>query len=69
MRVTIPESNLINSAEYVGDTLTLEFAKGGKYQYDNVPILVVAALSLSDSAGSFFSRFIRNKFPYHKIAE
>jgi hypothetical protein len=69
MQVILPESNLISSAEYVGDTLTLEFAKGGKYQYDNVPAIVVAGLSLSDSAGSFFSRFIRNNFPYQKISE
>jgi hypothetical protein len=69
MQVILPHSELIKSAEYVGDTLTLEFARGGKYQYDNVPSLIVAALTVSDSAGSFFSRFIRNKFPYHKIAE
>lgn len=69
MQVTIPHSQLIKKAEYMGNTLTLEFARGGTYQYDNVPAVIVAGLTLSDSAGSFFTKFIRNKFPYHKIVE
>jgi len=67
MQVSIPQSSTIKKADYMGNTLTLEFARGGVYQYDEVPAVIVAGLTLTDSAGSFFSRFIKNKYRVTKL--
>jgi hypothetical protein len=69
MQLTIPESTLVKKAEYVGEVLTLEFTRGGTYQYDSVPAFLVAAMTMTDSVGSFFQRFIKHRFPYRKISE
>lgn len=48
--------------------LRLSFNAGGTYEYYSVPQMVVYELQQAESAGSYFHRFIRDKYKYKKVA-
>lgn len=68
-RQSVISSNLY-SVGYEPDTATLEieFRHGGVYQYSSVPARVYEGLMNSGSHGQYFHRYIRNVYPYRKIA-
>ncbi len=48
-------------------TLEIEFRSGGIYQYIKVPESLYNALLSASSIGSFFHRYIKDKFQWRKI--
>ena len=51
----------------INGTLTIEFAKRGTYEYDDVPAGVFLALRGSSSVGGYFNSRIRNQFNYRRV--
>ena len=48
--------------------LIVEFKKGGKYSYSNVPIQEVVSLRRAPSKGSYFSKNIAKTYKYKKLS-
>ena len=46
--------------------LRIVFKTGAIYDYQNVPPAIYQALNASVSKGTFFSRFIKNKFLFER---
>jgi len=67
-KILLNSSNL-KSVDYDEDTLTLEveFKRGGKYRYLEVPLEVVNGLIDAKSAGVYFASKIRNKYVTEKL--
>ena len=63
-------STTLASASYDGRhaNLELEFRDGTRYLYSVVAPNVYRELLRATSKGSFFNRYIRNRFPYAKMA-
>jgi len=57
----------INVVGYDGDTLYIRFHHGGTYRYEAVPASVFEALVAAESAGKFFSQFIKGKYAYARL--
>ena len=60
-------STNIQQAEYDSDTdtLTITFMGNGEsYDYFNVPASVFRGMTQAVSAGSYFHRFIKNRYSY-----
>jgi len=51
-----------------GAILTVAFHSGGVYQYSGVPRELYFGLMRAESHGRFFWAFIRNRYPYRRIA-
>lgn len=49
-------------------TLEVEFVSGGIYQYYGVPRNVYDELTGAASKGRFFNAYIRNVYPYSRVA-
>nr|WP_304169117.1 KTSC domain-containing protein [Lonsdalea britannica] len=47
--------------------LEIEFLNGSLYQYQGVARMIYEELLASNSKGSYYSRFIKNSFPYEKL--
>jgi hypothetical protein len=63
------DSSMLKSAAHDGDsTLEVEFHGGGLYRYTGVPRDLYNALRAAKSAGQFFGRHIRGKYPHQKAA-
>jgi hypothetical protein len=64
------DSTTLASASYDGRhaRLELEFRDGTRYLYSGVAPNVYRELLGATSKGSFFNRYIRNRFPYAKMA-
>lgn len=62
-------SSNLQAAGYDEETNTLhvEFVGGGLYAYSGVPQETYVALMAAPSAGSFFHRAIRNRFPTERL--
>lgn len=62
-------SSNLSSAAYEPDTetLSLTFQDDSTYQYMNVPGHVYRDLTLAPSAGSYFHRNIKGKYPYERV--
>jgi len=59
----------IEHGTYLSDaTLEIEFCRGTVYRYFEVPRSVFDGLLGADSAGSYFNRYIRNRFPFQQLA-
>ncbi len=65
---TFTSTNL-TSMEYdeSAKVLRIAFNAGGMYEYYSVPQMVVYELQAAASAGSYFHRFIRDKYKYKRI--
>jgi hypothetical protein len=71
MRTYIPgNSNRMEIVIYEDDKqlLTIEFKRGGRYEYENVPPEVYNSLIVAKSAGQFFNENIRDNFEFTKIS-
>ena len=49
-------------------TLDLEFRTGAVYRYFTVPRAVAHGLHAAASKGAYFNRYIKNRFPYQRLA-
>ncbi|OSN02479.1 KTSC domain-containing protein [Lonsdalea populi] len=47
--------------------LEIEFLNGSLYQYQGVARMIYEELLASSSKGSYYSRYIKNSFPYQKL--
>ena len=68
-REVLVESSNIDSVAYnnYDSTLFINFKRGGRYVYLGVPDSVYTALLGSQSKGSFFHQYIKNKYSYKKL--
>ncbi|KAF4406101.1 KTSC domain-containing protein [Streptomyces lycii] len=48
--------------------LEVAFHSGALYRYDSVPADVHSALMAASSKGSFLARFVKGRYPYHRIS-
>jgi hypothetical protein len=68
-RTPVLSSNLVwVGFDEVSQTLEVAFQNGGVYRYHGVPASVYQALMAAASHGSYFSAFIRNRYPASRIA-
>jgi hypothetical protein len=51
--------------DHATQTLAVQFPNGNIYHYDSVPQSVYDNLMADESKGSFFSKFIRQKYHSH----
>lgn len=68
MEKAVFNSTNLKSMQYNAGTLTLEFNAGGTYEYYNVPQEVVSELQQAQSAGSYFHKFIREKYSFKRLS-
>ena len=68
-RISVASSNL-RSIGYDASThiLEIEFNSFAIYQYSNVPVNIYNGLMSASSKGHYFSEFIKDKYPYRRIA-
>lgn len=68
-RESVSSSN-IASLGYDGQTETLEveFLNGNVYQYYNVGADLYEQLNAASSKGQFLNTYIRNSYPYSRVA-
>ena len=66
---TVTRSTMISEIEYNEDEklLRLKFAKGGWYEYKDVPKEVYSDLLASDSIGKYFLANIKNRYETAKL--
>ena len=64
------ESKNLKSSEYNTETkqLVIEFAKGGKYSYEKVPMTIFTKMRMAESQGSYFSKNIAKTYKYKKLS-
>ena len=63
------DSSLIRRVTYGADaTLTVHLHRGAVYRYFTVPRSVFEALLAATSKGAYFSRHIRDSFPYQRVS-
>lgn len=63
------DSSLIRSVTYAEDaTLTVHLHRGPVYRYFTVPRTVFEDLLAAASKGAYFSRHIRDGFPYQRVS-
>jgi hypothetical protein len=69
MERQIVNSSNINSIGYDPDSnlLEVEFNDGGVYQYLSVPTSIYQAFISAGSYGTYFHKFIKEKFSYKKL--
>lgn len=63
-------STLIRKTSYDDQRRTLSVwfvPSGSRYDYENVPPELYAALRRAFSKGSFFNAFIRNQYPFRRV--
>lgn len=63
-------STVINSFNYdeVMQTLTINFTSGASYQYLGVMPDLVGRFARASSKGAFFTRNIRNTYPFMRMS-
>jgi len=67
-RIPVQSSNLAAIGyDPASETLEVEFLTGTVYEYRNISQFIYDELMNSPSRGSFFSREIRNSYPYERI--
>jgi hypothetical protein len=63
------DSSLIRSVTYGTDaTLTVRLHRGAVYRYFTVPRTVFEEFLAATSKGAYFSRHIRDGFPYQRVS-
>lgn len=69
METYIPRSTNIDRVDYDrgSGTMTVTFKDGNAYSYTGVDAETFSAMQRSPSAGSFFYRNIRNRFPAEQV--
>ena len=63
-------SNNLKTAEYdiKPKELVVEFKKGGKYSYSDVPLQTVVSLRRAPSKGVYFNKNVAKIYKYKKIS-
>lgn len=57
------DSSVVRSVEETGrGTMIVEFVKGGRYEFFDVPASVLREFVAAESAGKFFNERIRGQF-------
>ncbi len=64
--VKVKSANL-RAVGWAGGELLVEFVRGGRYRYLDVPEEVYAALMNAKSVGRFFRQRVRSRFKYEKV--
>lgn len=67
MKPTFVVSSNIDALGYELGKLYIRFKSGITYAYDSVPYSVFDALEKAESVGKFFHRFVRDKYPHHRL--
>jgi hypothetical protein len=69
MRRTPVDSTNLRAVGYDAGTrsLEIEFQNGHLYRYRTVPPFVHRALMASASKGTYFTDFIRDRYPYDRL--
>ena len=64
------DSTNLGKTKYNTETndLIVEFAKGGSYIYENVPISIFTKMRMAKSQGKYFSKNIARSYKYKKLA-
>ena len=64
------DSGSLHKSEYNTETseLIMEFAKGGKYTYEKVPISIFTKMRMAESQGKYFSKNISKNYKYKKLS-
>lgn len=65
--ISVCSSN-ISSIGYTGDSLYIQFHKGGTYVYFNVPEAVYRGLLDASSHGRYFYDNIKGSYLYRKVS-
>jgi hypothetical protein len=63
------QSSRIKSFEYRGDTLIVEFVRGGTYAFKGVPYETAARMGTAESVGRFFGMSIQGQFESERLPE
>ena len=64
------DSSWIASVTYASDaTLVVRFRNGTVYRYFTVPRAILEGFLMAPSKGAYFTRCIRNAFPYTQVVE
>jgi hypothetical protein len=67
-RDPVASSNIVSVGyESSSQTLEVEFASGGVYQYYNVPQPTYEEFLAAASKGRFFASQIKDRFPYARV--
>ena len=68
-RQPIADSTSVKSMGYdrTARVLEVEYASGRIYDYENVPLEVIVALSEAESVGSFLAKNIKFKYEYTEV--
>lgn len=67
-REPVTSSNIVSIGyDSVTETLEVEFATTGTYQYYNVPETIHQQFMEADSKGTFLNAHIRNAYPYSRV--
>jgi len=66
MAKVILNSSAIKSAEYTDGAMIIEFHRGASYSY-SAPVSVFRGLTTADSAGRFFSTYVRRQYTGTKL--
>ena len=68
-RTPVTSSNIASVGyDRAANILEIEFTSGSIYQYTHVPLSIYDGLISATSCGSYFSRFIKDRFTVHQIA-
>jgi hypothetical protein len=64
-------STVVSWMKYLPETSTLRigFVSGLIYDYKNVPEKIYKAMKSSGSKGTFLNKYIKEKYPYEKVAD
>jgi len=64
------DSSNLRYSEYDTTTqeLVMEFKKGGKYSYSEVPLKEFTKMRMAESQGSYFSKNISKNYKYKKLS-
>jgi hypothetical protein len=67
-RIPVTSSNLASVGfDPFTNLLEIEFRSGRIYQYYHVPVSVHAGLMAADSHGTYFARYIRDRYRFRRI--
>jgi hypothetical protein len=67
--IATPESSTIAAFDYEASAkiLIVEFKKGGRYKYFDVPEAVFEKMKQAPSKGQFLAQNIKNRFRYARV--
>lgn len=61
------QSSHIKAIEHDGEGLTVEFLDGARYRHQGVPAVEFERMKAADSAGQFYHRHIKGRYPHTRL--